>query len=514
VHSVADSRTRRFAIVATGALAFAFAYLIQNAGDNERAHYALVRALADGTPTIDESLRHPALRTIDVSRFEGSAYAAKAPGLAAASVPPYLALETAGADTTGDPDRVVWGLHLWGVVLPALAMLVLVLRFADRVQPRYGTIAAVTLGAATLVLPFSTVFFSHILSAALGFLAFVFVDREREQGPRPLLAGAAGLAAGLAVTVEYPLGLVAVALATSFLAGSRRVHRALAYAAGVAAGVAPILLFGAWAFRAPFQLSYEGWHEPGSKPLPGVFGITFPSLDVLLKILFFPGGVAPILVPAIIGAIVLWRRGDRWVAGIPMLVAALFLVYDSANTTPFGGASPGPRYLIPMLPFLAVPLAAAWRAVPGLAAGLAVPAAAFMAGATLTSPLGAWDQEVLHRLATGGYVDSAAAFLGVHGGVGALPFAAALAVAAGAAALATPRPQRVSREAGAALLAAGGWVVLMTQTPRLLSDGAGGQLVVVAVALATAAAVTAAYRASFAVRVSPAASSHPTGTEP
>ena len=72
MHSVADSRTRRFAILAIGALVFAFAYLIQNAGDNERAHYALVRALADGTPTIDESLGHPALRTIDVSRFEAT----------------------------------------------------------------------------------------------------------------------------------------------------------------------------------------------------------------------------------------------------------------------------------------------------------------------------------------------------------------------------------------------------------------------------------------------------------
>jgi hypothetical protein len=392
-------------------------------------------------------------------------------------------------------------------------MLLLVQRFGDRVQPHYGTIAAVTLGAATLVLPFSTVFFSHLLSAALGFLAFVLAHRERERGPRPLLAAAAGLAAGLAVTVEYPLGLVAVALAAYFLVGTRRVQRVLAYAAGVVAGAAPILLFGIWAFRSPFQLSYEGWHEPGSKPLPGVFGITFPSLDVLLKILFFPGGVAPVLVPAIVGAILLWRRRQRWVAGIPMLVAALFLIYDSANTTPFGGASPGPRYLIPILPFLAVPLAVAWRAFPGLTAGLAVGAALFMAGATVTSPLGAWDQQVLHRLTTGGYVDSAAAFLGVHGGVGAVPFLAALAVAAGAAVLATPRPRLVAREASAALLAGGGWAVLMTQTPRLLTRGSGGQLAVVAIACLTAALVTAAYRASFTLRLSAAGRSHPTGTE-
>ena len=512
MRALATSRTSRLAIVAAAALAFAFAYLIQDAGDNARAHYALVRALADGRAEVDESLAYPPLRTIDVSRFEGSAYAAKAPGLAAASVPPYLALEAAGAETTGEPDRLVWALHLWSVVVPAVALVVLVRRFADRAEPGYGTIAAVTLGLATLVLPFSTLFFSHILSATLGFLAFVLLAREQEVAPRPWLAGAAGLAAGLAVVVEYPLGLVAVGLTVFFVLGPRRLRRAAAYAAGVAAGVAPLLAFNAWAFGSPFRLSYEGWHYPGAEPLPGVFGIVFPSLEGLLRILFDPGGIGPVVAPAIVGAIVLWRRGDRWIAAIPMLLAALFLLYESANTNPFGGASPGPRYLIPALPFLAVPLAAAWRAIPGATAGLAAVAALFMAGATLTSPLGAGDQQVVHRLTTGGYVESAAAFVGLYGGIWDAPFLGALALAAAAAVLATPRPQRWSREATAALLAGAGWAILMTQTPRLLRHGDGGELGVIAIACATVAAIIAAYRVHVPDVPSPLRS-HPTGTE-
>lgn len=504
---------RSAALLAIGALGFAFAYLIQDAGDNARAHYALVRALADGRPDIDESLTHRPLQTIDVSRFEGSSYAAKAPGLAASTLVPYSALEAAGVETTGEPDRFVWALHLWGVVLPGMVLLLLVQRFGDRIEPRFGTIAAVTLGAATLVLPFSTVFFSHILSAVLGFVAFILLERERETSPRPWLAGAAGLAAGLAVTVEYPLGLVAVALSAYFLGGAERVRRGIAYAVGVATGVAPLLAFNVWAFGSPFHLSYEGWHEAGSKPLPGLFGITFPSLDSLLSILFYPGGVAPILVPAIVGAVILWRRGDRWVAAIPMLVTALFLLYDSANTTPFGGASPGPRYVIPALPFLAVPLAAAWRAVPGLTAGLAIGAALFMAGATLTSPLGAWDQQVLHRLTTGGYVESAAAFVGIDGGIADAPFVVALAVAALAAVAVTPPPERWPREVVAALLAAGGWALLMTQTPRWLTHGARGELLVVAVVCCTAMLVVGAYRARTPVALLPAPRSQATGRE-
>ena len=44
--------TRRLAIASIAALVFAFAYLIQPAWDNERAHYDLTRALAQGSPSI------------------------------------------------------------------------------------------------------------------------------------------------------------------------------------------------------------------------------------------------------------------------------------------------------------------------------------------------------------------------------------------------------------------------------------------------------------------------------
>jgi Dolichyl-phosphate-mannose-protein mannosyltransferase len=514
VRALVESRSRAVAIVAVAALCFAFAYLIQDAGDNARAHYALVRALADGTPAIDESLVHPALQTIDVSRFEGSSYAAKPPGLAAASLPPYVALEAAGVETTGDPDRLVWALHLVSVVLPTILLLLLVRRLGDRIEPRYGTIAAVTLGGATLVLPFSTLFFNHLLSATLAFLAFALVHRDHETGPRPWLVAAGGLAAGLAITVEYPVGLVAVVLGAYFLVGDRRLRRAVAYGAGVVAGVAPLLAFNTWAFRSPFHLSYEDWRYPGSEPLPGLFGLSFPSLDALLRILFDPGGIAPVLAPAVVGAIVLWRRGNRWMAVIPIVVTGLFLLYNSANNyTVFGGSSPGPRYVIPVLPFLAIPLAAAWRAIPGATAGLTVGAGLFMAGATLTSPLGAGDQQVLHRLTTGGYVESAAAFLGLHGGLADIPFALALVVAAAAAIAVTPLPERYSREAAAAVVAGAGWVLLMTQTPRLLREGASGELVLIGVVCLTVVLAVVAYRASFALKVPRAARSQPTRME-
>ncbi len=52
-----------------------------------------------------------------------------------------------------------------------------------------------------------------------------------------------------------------------------------------------------------------------------------------------------------------------------------------------GGGTPGPRFLIPALPFLAVGLAFAYRRLPALTLGLAIPSAVTMAAAYFTYPL-------------------------------------------------------------------------------------------------------------------------------
>jgi hypothetical protein len=499
VRRLRERRARRLTIVSIAALVFAFSYLVQPAWDNERAHYDLTRALAQGSPRIDDSLRYPVLGTVDMTRFRGHAYANKAPGLAAVSVLPYLALKKSGVEMTGSPKRPTWALHLWSVVLPALVLLLLVRGRADRVERGFGTVAAVTLGASSLVLPFSTVFFSHVLSATLGFAAFVLLMRERETQSSWLVFGG-GLTAGLAFDVDYSLGLVAIALGVVVLAGNSRIRRVTAYAFAVFVGVLPLLVFNVWAFRTPFHIAYEGWHQPGAHPLSGFFGISAPSLDSLLRIVFYPGGIGPILLPALLGAWLLWRRGEHLEASVPLLVVGLFLAFNSARVDPFGGASPGPRYMIPALPFLVVPLAAAYRAIPGATLGLAVGGGLFLAGATLTTALEAWDGLVFHRVITGGYVDSAASFIGIRGGFADAPFLLALTVAALAALAVTPWRAVFYRDVLAGAVALFGWLLLATQIKGLLDHGVAGEAAVLTVAVLVAACIGAAYRAAPSLR--------------
>jgi hypothetical protein len=473
---------------------FAFSYLIQPAWDNELAHYALVRSLAAGTPKVDDSMRFPELRTIDVVRFHGHVYSTKAPGLAAVSVPPYMVLRTAGVHTTGGPKRLIWALHLWGVVLPAAILLLLVRRRADRMEPGFGTVTAVSLGAASLILPFSTVFFSHVLSATLGFAAFTILARERETRPSSRLVLAGGLVAGLAFSVEYPLGIVALVLGLFVLSGGDRLRRASIYGLGVGLGALPTFAFNTWAFGTPFHLPEEGWHHAGTEPLPGLLGVTRPTLDTALRIVFYPGGIGPILLPALFGVVLLWRRGSRLQAALPILVAGLLLLLNSASVEPFGGASPGPRFMISALPFLAVPLAIAYRAIPGATLGLVCGGGAFVVGATLTMPLEAWDGQVAHRVITGHWVESIASFVGIGGSAADVPFLLALAVAAAAAIAATPWRVILRRDAIAAVVALVAWLVLASRIQGLLRHGTTGEAAALVATAVAAGAIAVVYR--------------------
>lgn len=108
-------------------------------------------------------------------------------------------------------NGTIWALGIFGCILPAALTLLLVQRLGHALAPGTGTAAAVTIDLGTLLLPFSTLLFDHLLSSTLGFAAFalLWLEHERRGTIRVLVAGTAGLLAGYAITCEYPLAIVA-----------------------------------------------------------------------------------------------------------------------------------------------------------------------------------------------------------------------------------------------------------------------------------------------------------------
>lgn len=519
---------------ALAVFACACAFVVQSPGWAQTSYMALSKALTHGTAKIDPW--H--WQTHDIAWHDGHYYSVKPPGLVLATLPLYAVLREAGAEPIAHDARVraesnggvqwagnmlspenygfsraraiqareaitdtapmTWALGLLGVLLPAVGLLWLVSRMANRVAPGTGTAVALTLGTATMILPFSTLYFSHVLSALLAFGAFALCWREREGPARLVLLAIAGLLAGLAIVCEYPLAIAAivVGLYATTRAGGGLVRRGLAYGAGLAAGVAPLIAYQWWAFGSPLHTSYVGavaktgrsGHDVLGLNDAGVFGITMPRPGDALSLLFSGRGlltITPVLVMAIAGVVVMLRSERRAEARTIAAVAIAYLVYNAGYWLPMGGGSPGPRFLIPILPFLAIGLGPAWRRWPATTLALTAISATTMVAATMSYPMiGTQDPgEWVRRLVDWGYYQhSVLDLLGVaHGLASILPFALLVGLALG---LGVSSLGRAHLAIGArqALVAIGVWAVCAVALQRLGEVPSGGALVLIATA--------------------------------
>jgi hypothetical protein len=471
---------RRLALAAILLVGVAYATVIQSFSWNQTSHYDLIRALNRDQTTIDAYQEN----TGDKAFYKGHWYSARAPGLALFALPFYDTLNLLGAGALaresqaqrGD-DELVYMIGLWGNVLPGLLLLVLVWRVVERLQPGYGAAAAVTLGLGTLVLPLSTLLFSHVFTAFLGFAAFALMLRERDGPPNPWLLGAAGVAIGYAVASEYPLFLVGAVLGLYLL--SRRdartplgiARRAGAYILGGLIGIVPLLLYNHYAFHSWTHLAYSNI----PRQQQGFFGIGVPKPAVLITLLLDSRGLltlSPVLILAALGTVVLYNRGRRAEALTIGAICLCYAGYDSGYYLPFGGGFMGPRFLTTMLPFLAVGLGVAYRRWPGPTIALAAASLTTTIVATITHPLVGYETETVvwaRYLREGFFQPTIATAVGLGRGWGGVwPFLLAAGGAIVLAARATPRAglTRASLLAGVAALA--GWALFAALAPTLL----------------------------------------------
>ena len=381
------SATTRREIVLALALLFCYGFFQQLPAWNEYSRYDLVRALVeDGTTRIDRFEGN----TGDDAFYAGHYYSDKPPGSALLGVPPYLMLtavyDAAGAGTP-DQRTAVGALAFFVSGVPTVLVVLLLLRFLrPAVGEAWAFVMALAYGLGSIAFPFATMYFGHAASTFFLFAAFYLLWRWRSD-PRPWRPILAGLLAGCAVITEIPVVVGVVVLGGYALwIGRRRV-------AWFVAGGVPILLvlmaYDWLTFGGPFNLGYQYATVFAEQNRQGIVSIVWPSLGTAVDLLVSPRGLlrfAPWFCLAPLGLLAWRRRVLRPEIAVCVAVCCVFLLYNSGALNPFGGWTPGPRYLLPALPFATVLVALAPSAVRPVAAVLVAIGVAFMFVATATMP--------------------------------------------------------------------------------------------------------------------------------
>lgn len=219
----------------------------------------------------------------------------------------------------------------------------------------------VAYGFATVALPYSTVFYSHQISAACLFTAFALMYLYGHRRAGPIAIASAGFLLGFAFFTEYTVALVVITVGLYGLWLAR--HQVSAAASFVAAGVVPVVGLFAYntaTFGSPLDTGYSHDYCWSSAQGAGYAGFTHPQMGPLFDLTIGPYRglfyAAPFLVLAVVGGVIMARRNLKLESVVCIGTAAVFVLTISAYWGWNGGQVDGPRYLVPIVPFLAFPV--------------------------------------------------------------------------------------------------------------------------------------------------------------
>jgi hypothetical protein len=247
----------------------------------------------------------------------------------------------------------------------ALAMAYLCRRVIQAGVPAAHAAAASLLCGLGTPLLFRTGHLNHnLLACDAGFIALLLLWDPAHRPLVPARAGAAGLLAGYAVLCDMS-GVIIVAITALYVwlrsggeAGARG-RCAAAYLAGLAPGIAGIMFYQHWAFGSFYRPS-QHYMTPTAPTAHGYRGFTWPSAALLWANFFDPRfGLFPFC-PALLLAF-LAPFAPRAARRIPsremrliLLFCLLFVLFCAANQYSWLQPSTGFRYLVPIVPPLAL----------------------------------------------------------------------------------------------------------------------------------------------------------------
>jgi hypothetical protein len=349
--------------------AVTFGYFTGGAGWNQDAHFDLTRAIVERHTLYIDGYD---VNTGDVSKGTGGhTYINKPPGASILAAAPYAVIFAIERRLNAPVDSLT-RMNRWiatavsNGLCGALIGPILYLYGRRRMGAASPTALCVSIVIlfGTVVFPYATMLFAHVPAALFLLLAITLLEK------RPV---AAGIAAGLSLSCFYVCAIAAAILPfAAFSPQSHRAHNGIALCSLRLRGEKPFrfilgaLPFGLlmaiyqWlCFGSPFRTAVEASTPFTQKGL--LFGvIRMPSMEALYGLTFSPYRglffVSPILLLALFGFVKMKRNREFW-AGVAIVTT--FILAIASFHWWNGGFAFGPRYLVPIIPLLGIPMMAA-----------------------------------------------------------------------------------------------------------------------------------------------------------
>jgi hypothetical protein len=346
----------------------------------------LVMAVADkGTLCIDDYHEN----TGDAALFEGHYYTEKSLGPSLLAVPFYQVFKvltnlppvadlvtklassealqgTLLEDGTGlTSDKLYFAMALtfvtfFVICIPSVLLVLLFYRFLGDFlhDEKHRLVLTLAFALCTMVFPYSNMFFQHQLSSFALFTSFYMLYKMRRGMLSWRWLWAVGLLFSLALITEYPTVLIVAVLfvyAAYFLPDKRQLF-------WMFVGGTPLILtlaaYNYAIFGTPLPVGYL--YDPNYTELhhTGLVTVTYPKLKVLWNITFSPFRglflLSPFLLLAVPGFVYFWKTKEHRPEFLVCLANVVsFLMFNASSVVWWGGYAVGPRYLIPMLPYMA-----------------------------------------------------------------------------------------------------------------------------------------------------------------
>lgn len=313
----------------------------------------------------------------DVSYARDHFHPNKPPGTSLLAVPAYFVIYHVERLLGANPDaRRTLNLNAWLTTIGSVGLVsalgsVLFFRVALHLvgDPRAAVLATLAYSFGTLVFPFGTMLFDHNLTATALLAAFYFIQQRA--------LAAAGAAVGFAAITNYLAAIPVILFALHILWTHRSMRPLALFSLGVLGPFLVICAYNIACFGSPFAIANDFQNPIFAHQGPALFGMFgIPTADIALMLLVSPlRGIfysSPVLLAGLYGLVKMSRRREK--RSDALLFTAICAFFYVANATFYGwhaGFSAGSRYLIPAIPFLALPIAFAFRDFSKITAALA-----------------------------------------------------------------------------------------------------------------------------------------------